>query len=78
VTSSASVALGQQRSRGLTRREREVLLVLYTGASNKGIAQELRLSVATVKHHVHSIFRKTGARRRSDLVAQMATRSGAA
>jgi LuxR family maltose regulon positive regulatory protein len=67
VTDFDSVALGQHWLR-LTHRERELLLWVGGGMSNKEIAQRLGLSVGTVKQHVHSIFRKTGARRGSYLV----------
>jgi len=42
----------------LTRREAEVLELLGRGFSNKEIANELCLSVATVKHHVHHVLEK--------------------
>lgn len=42
----------------LTQREGEVLQLIGDGQSNKEIARELSLSVATVKHHVHSILQK--------------------
>jgi DNA-binding NarL/FixJ family response regulator len=42
----------------LTRRESEVLELLGRGLSNKEIGDELCLSVATVKHHVHHVLEK--------------------
>jgi DNA-binding NarL/FixJ family response regulator len=42
----------------LTRRESEVLELLGRGLSNKEIGDELCLSVATVKHHVHHVLAK--------------------
>ena len=42
----------------LTRREGDVLQLIGQGMSNKEIARELYLSVATVKHHVHNILDK--------------------
>jgi DNA-binding NarL/FixJ family response regulator len=44
----------------LTPREGEVLRLIRRGLSNKEIARELVLSVATVKHHVHNILGKLG------------------
>jgi DNA-binding CsgD family transcriptional regulator len=70
MTSSNGVALGQHWPR-LTRREREVLLWVGGGMSNKEVARRLGLSPGTVKHHVHIIFSKTGARNRYGLVVQM-------
>jgi two-component system nitrate/nitrite response regulator NarL len=76
MVSSKSVSLGQHWLR-LTRREREVLLWVGGGMSNKEIARQLGLSDGTVKQHVHNIFQKTGTRRRHELVAQMALRNSA-
>lgn len=42
----------------MTRREGDVLYLIGQGLSNKEIARELSLSVATVKHHVHNILDK--------------------
>lgn len=42
----------------LTRRESEVLELLGHGLSNKEIGDQLCLSVATVKHHVHHVLAK--------------------
>jgi DNA-binding CsgD family transcriptional regulator len=76
MASPISIALGQHWLR-LTHREREILLWVGDGMSNKEIARQLGLSPGTVKLHVHSIFSKTGTRSRYALVAQMAARSAA-
>jgi DNA-binding NarL/FixJ family response regulator len=44
----------------LTLRELEVAALVAEGRSNKEIARQLRISVATVKDHVHRILVKTG------------------
>ena len=44
----------------LTGRERQVLAILATGASNGQIAKQLFISDQTVKTHVNKIFRKLG------------------
>jgi DNA-binding NarL/FixJ family response regulator len=46
--------------RKLTPRERQVVQLVLSGASNKMIAQSLSLSEDTVKHHLMRIFDKTG------------------
>ena len=42
----------------LTKRESEVLQMIGQGLSNKEIARELSISVATVKNHVHKVLEK--------------------
>ena len=48
----------QQRVDNLTSRERDVLKLLATGATNLQIGRELHLSAGTVKNHVSSILRQ--------------------
>lgn len=55
----------------LTRREREVALLLGEGLSNREIANRLRIEVATVKHHVHNILEKLEVSRRSEAAARI-------
>jgi len=54
----------------LTRREQEVLRRLADGASNKEIAADLVISLATVKKHVGNLLGKLGAGSRTQAVAR--------
>jgi DNA-binding NarL/FixJ family response regulator len=54
---------------GLTQRESEVLSLLVSGLSNKGIAARLTVSEETVKTHVRGIYRKLGVNDRAGAVA---------
>ncbi|MCU7728501.1 LuxR C-terminal-related transcriptional regulator [Actinoplanes sp. KI2] len=56
-------------SGGLTEREAQVLRYLPTMLTAAEIAAELSVSVNTVKAHLRSIYRKLGAERRSEAVA---------
>jgi DNA-binding NarL/FixJ family response regulator len=58
------------RAARLTPREREVLSLLASGASNKVIARRLGLSFHTAKAHVASVLHKLGAASRADAVAR--------
>ena len=49
----------------LTAREGEVLQLIGHGLSNKEIASELDVSIATVKHHVHHVLQKLNLPRRA-------------
>ncbi len=62
---------------GLTARELDVLRLLATGASNQAIANDLFISVTTVKGHVQSIMRKLELNSRTALAA-FALQSGLA
>ncbi|MFE6909656.1 response regulator transcription factor [Streptomyces erythrochromogenes] len=52
----------------LTPREREVLALIGQGLSNRGIAERLFISEATVKTHINNLFAKAGIRDRADAV----------
>ncbi len=54
----------------LTEREREVLVAVARGRTNAEIAEELHMSVATVKTHVSRILAKLEARDRTQLVVR--------
>jgi DNA-binding CsgD family transcriptional regulator len=58
----------------LTPRELEVLAALAEGMTNKAIARRLDISLHTVKFHVESLFRKLGARTRTEAVAKASDR----
>lgn len=57
------------RPRGPSAREREVLKLLATGATDPQIAEMLELSPATVQTHVRNAKSKLGARTRAQAVA---------
>jgi DNA-binding NarL/FixJ family response regulator len=55
-------------SGSLTEREREIILLIGRGLSNKDIADRLHISVITVRHHLTSIFDKLGVATRQKLL----------
>jgi two-component system response regulator FixJ len=57
-----------QRFESLTARERDVLLLLVAGRSNKVMAGELRLSQRTVELHRARVMEKTGSRSLAQLI----------
>ncbi len=52
----------------LTERELQVLQLLALGFSNSDIAEQLNISMATVKYHLSNIFDKLGAKSRVEAV----------
>jgi DNA-binding CsgD family transcriptional regulator len=73
VTRTAAALLRPPESRlnGLmTRREREVLELMTSGATNTRIAEQLVISEGTVKSHVKHILRKLRASNRAEAVAR--------
>lgn len=59
----------------LTARERDVAQLLEAGLSNKQIARDLCIELATVKNHVHHILEKLEVERRGEAAARL--RNGA-
>jgi DNA-binding NarL/FixJ family response regulator len=55
--SAEPVASGEEQGE-LSQREKEILLMLAAGATNKDIAERLFLSLNTVKSHIYNIYRK--------------------
>jgi len=65
----------QASNEGLTEREKEVLLLIADGQSNKEIAEELHISIKTVKTHVSNLLMKCELEDRTQL-AVFAHRKG--
>ncbi|MFL6839542.1 MAG: response regulator transcription factor [Bradyrhizobium sp.] len=58
----------------LTPRERDVLVLVAEGASNKSIAKQLGISVHTAKFHVSSLLDKLDATGRTGAIVHAARR----
>lgn len=56
----------------LSAREREVMLLIVEGLSNKEIARQLNMSESTVKAHLHSIYRRLAINNRTTLAVLVA------
>ncbi|WP_121433140.1 response regulator transcription factor [Actinomadura pelletieri] len=67
--SSATAEEEPPLAANLTAREKEVILLLRRGASNVEIAQQLSISITTVRTHVHNVLKKLGVRTRGQAVA---------
>ncbi len=64
-------AMGEAGAQALlTPRELDVLAALAEGMTNKAIARRLNISLHTVKFHLESLFRKLGARTRTEAVVK--------
>jgi|GEM_PF-586565 len=57
----------------LTQREQEMVGLIARGLSNKEIASELHISVATVRTHIYNLFQKVGAQSRIELLNILST-----
>jgi two-component system response regulator DesR len=63
---------GANRADQLSERERQVLTLLCTGATNREIAAAMNVGTETVKKHAGALYRKLGVRNRTE-AAQRAT-----
>jgi DNA-binding NarL/FixJ family response regulator len=70
LLSATNNARGEDATRiaTLTKREREIILLIGEGLRNRQIADRLFISETTVRHHLTSIFSKLGVSSRLDLV----------
>src|SRR4051812_48578166 len=59
----------------ISEREREILRLVATGATNQQIAHQLNISINTVKVHLRNIFGKIGVASRTEATV-FAVRSG--
>jgi len=69
------VSTHKEKPYGLTAREVEIVEAIAAGDSNRDIAARLNISLQTVKHHLTSVFDKTGTSTRLEL-ALFAIRQG--
>ena len=69
--SSPVIMIGQAKSSEFTDREFAVIRELVRGVRYEDMAEELHLSINTVKYHVKNILQKTGLRSTVQLVAEV-------
>jgi LuxR family maltose regulon positive regulatory protein len=67
---SATPGAGERLSEPLSERELEVLALVASGKSNLEIASSLFVSLSTVKTHINNLYRKLGARSRTQAIAR--------
>ena len=75
IREEAAMQVLRSRSASLSRREREVMILVVAGLLNKQVGSELGISEITVKAHRGRMMRKMKADSLADLV-RMATRLG--
>ena len=66
---AARQSVGTHLAQSVTCRERQIVLLVAEGLSNKEICRRLGLSEGTVKIHLHNIYEKVGIHNRTALAA---------
>jgi DNA-binding NarL/FixJ family response regulator len=61
---------GDTKGTHLSKREKDVLVLLAKGFHNKEIARRLSIQVPTVNNHLYHIFRKLGCSNRTEAVVE--------
>jgi LuxR family maltose regulon positive regulatory protein len=67
---SAAPGAVERLSEPLSKRELDVLALIAAGKSNMEIASSLFVSMSTVKSHINNLYRKLGARSRTQAIAR--------
>jgi transcriptional regulator EpsA len=70
VTRSGTKLLPTKDNKGVTDREKQILMWVREGKSNQQIAEVLGISPLTVKNHIQKILRKMGCSNRAQAVAE--------
>ncbi len=56
------------RKKGISKREREIVLLVLSGRTSKEIEEKLFISYGTVKNHIYNIYKKLKIKNRAELV----------
>lgn len=64
-------SINQQLPEPLSRREIDVLKLIFKGKTNAMMAQDLFISVNTVKRHLLHLYQKLGARSRTEALSRL-------
>jgi DNA-binding NarL/FixJ family response regulator len=59
------------RLAGLSERQREVVILVCRGLSNRLIADTLGIRESTIKNHLHTIFGRLGVQSRIELMIML-------
>ena len=68
---AARQSVSKHLVRSLTCRERQIVLLVAEGLSNKEMCRRLGLSEGTVKIHLHNVYEKVGVNNRTALAAMV-------
>jgi two-component system response regulator DesR len=73
LVGNASPPLSPARDVGdLSERQREVLALISTGATNREIAAVMQVGTETIKKHAEAVYRKLGVRNRTEAAQRAA------
>ena len=75
IASRLAERIAIDEASGLSERQHEVLELLASGARNQEIADQLYLSLRTVKFHIENLYRNLGVRTRTEAVRVARERS---
>ena len=71
LKTKTEISVADNITKLLTRSERQVLNHILTGKTNQEIADDLFVSLATVKTHIHHIFQKTMVKSKRELILKV-------